>query len=63
MAFRATAAEAARAGKPLTLESIAEAARIAYDGRELLGDIHASPEYRSHLISVMTKRALEKLRA
>jgi aerobic carbon-monoxide dehydrogenase medium subunit len=61
MAFRATAAEAALTGKPLTSESIAEAAESAYDGRELLGDIHASAEYRGNLISVMTKRALEKL--
>jgi aerobic carbon-monoxide dehydrogenase medium subunit len=63
MAFRATAAEAAITGKPLTSESIAAAARVAYDGRELLGDIHASSEYRGHLISVMTKRALDKLTA
>lgn len=63
MAFRATAAEAALTGKPLAPESIAAAAGAAYDGRELLGDIHASAEYRGHLISVMTKRALEKLTA
>jgi aerobic carbon-monoxide dehydrogenase medium subunit len=61
MAFRATGAESALTGKPLTLESIAEAAKAAYDGRELLGDIHASAEYRGHLIGVMTKRALETL--
>ena len=28
---------------------------------ELLSDIHASREYRAHLIKVMTKRAIEKL--
>jgi aerobic carbon-monoxide dehydrogenase medium subunit len=61
MAFRATAAESALIGKPLSPESIAEAADAAFDGRELLGDIHASAEYRGHLIGVMTKRALEKL--
>jgi len=61
MAFRATAAESALTGKPLTQASIAEAAEAAYDGRELLGDIHASAEYRGHLIGVMTRRALEKL--
>jgi carbon-monoxide dehydrogenase medium subunit len=61
MAFRATAAESALTGNPLTPESIAEAAEAAFDGRELLGDIHASAEYRGHLIGVMTKRALEKL--
>jgi carbon-monoxide dehydrogenase medium subunit len=61
MAFRASAAEAALAGKALSAESIAAAADAAYDGRELLGDIHASAEYRGSLIKVMTRRALEKL--
>jgi carbon-monoxide dehydrogenase medium subunit len=61
MAYRATAAEAALAGKPLSAQSIAAAADAAYDGRELLGDIHASAEYRAALVKVMTRRALEKL--
>jgi carbon-monoxide dehydrogenase medium subunit len=61
MAYRASAAEAALAGKALNAESIAAAAGAAYDGRELLGDIHASAEYRGHLIQVMTQRALEQL--
>lgn len=60
-AFRATAAEAALAGKALSADSIAAASAAAYDGRELLGDIHASAEYRSNLVKVMTRRALEKL--
>ena len=33
-------------------------AGIATDASELAGDIHASPEYRAHLIGVMTKRAV-----
>ena len=61
LAFRANAAEAALAGKSLSADSIAAAAAAAHDGRELLGDIHASAEYRSALIKVMTRRALEKL--
>jgi carbon-monoxide dehydrogenase medium subunit len=61
MAYRATAAEAALAGQPLSAQSIAAAADAAYDGRELLGDIHASAEYRAALVKVMTRRALEKL--
>jgi len=61
LAFRANAAEAALAGKSLSVDSIAAAAAAAHDGRELLGDIHASAEYRSALIKVMTRRALEKL--
>ena len=61
MAFRATAAESALTGKMLSAESVAAAAEAAYDGRELLGDIHASAEYRGSLVRVMTRRALEKL--
>jgi carbon-monoxide dehydrogenase medium subunit len=60
-AYRATGAEAALAGKALSAESISAAADAAHDGRELLGDIHASAEYRSALVKVMTRRALEKL--
>ncbi len=60
LAFRATAAEATLNGKTLSQETIAAAADAAYDGRELLGDIHASAEYRSALIKVFTRRALEK---
>ena len=60
-AYRATAAEAALTGQALSPQSIAAAAEAAYDGRELLGDIHASAEYRAHLIKVMTRRALQKL--
>jgi carbon-monoxide dehydrogenase medium subunit len=61
VAFRAAAAESALAGSNLSAESIARAAEAAYDGRELLGDIHASAEYRAALIKVMTKRALQQL--
>jgi carbon-monoxide dehydrogenase medium subunit len=61
VAYRASAAEAALAGKSLSAESIAAASEAAYDGRDLLGDIHASAEYRSALVKVMTRRALEKL--
>ena len=61
VAFRAANAESALAGKALTPEVIADAASRAHDGRELLSDIHASAEYREHLIGVMTKRVLQKL--
>lgn len=60
-AYRASAAEAALAGKALSAESIAAAADAAYDGRELLGDLFASSEYRASLIKTMTRRALEKI--
>jgi carbon-monoxide dehydrogenase medium subunit len=61
VAFRATAAESALAGSDLSAESIAKAADAAYDGRELLGDIHASAEYRAALIKIMTRRALQQI--
>ena len=60
-AYRAAAAEAALTGRALSPQSIAAAADAAYDGRELLGDIHASAEYRAALIKVLTRRALEKV--
>ncbi|HEY4685161.1 MAG TPA: xanthine dehydrogenase family protein subunit M, partial [Dehalococcoidia bacterium] len=50
VAFRATEAENALRGRSLTAEVISEAAARAYDGRDLLGDIHASAEYRAALI-------------
>ena len=61
LAFRAVSAEAALAGKTLNADSIDQAASAAYDGRELLSDIHASAEYRANLIEVLTRRALAKI--
>lgn len=52
--FRVAAMEAALAAD----FSPAAIAGIAVDPGELNGDIHASPEYRSHLITVMAKRAV-----
>jgi carbon-monoxide dehydrogenase medium subunit len=60
-AYRATAAEAVLTGQALSAQTIAAASDAAYDGRELLGDIHASAEYRAQLIRVLTRRALEKI--
>ena len=59
-ATRATAAEQALAGQSLGNEVIARAAQVAPDGLELNGDHYASAEFRRHLLSVMTRRALEK---
>ena len=61
LAYRSAGAEAALTGKSLSAESISAAANAAYDGRELLSDIFASAEYRSMLVRVLTKRALEKI--
>ena len=57
--YRAQAVEAALQGKPLTPETIEQAARKAAEGTEPLNDIHASAEFRAHLAQVNTKRALE----
>lgn len=61
VAYRARGAEKALRGQPLTEEAIGRAAEAAYDGRELLGDIHASAEYRAHLVRVFTRRVLRRL--
>ena len=59
-ATRATAAEQALAGQPLNDQTIAAAAEAASEGLDLNGDLYASAEYRRHLLTVMTRRALEK---
>lgn len=57
---RAAAAENALKGKQPTPGTIREAADAAADGIETLDDIHASAAYRTHLIKVYTRRALEE---
>jgi carbon-monoxide dehydrogenase medium subunit len=58
-AKRATSAENALIGKALDADSIAAAALLATDDLgELNGDVYASPEYRAHLVKVLTRRAL-----
>ncbi len=60
-AKRATSAEDALVGKKLDADSIAAAAALAADDLgELNGDVYASPEYRAHLVRVLTKRALSQ---
>jgi carbon-monoxide dehydrogenase medium subunit len=58
IAYRATAVEDALRGK--TAAAIAEAAAHAAEGVEVLGDYHASADYRRHLATVLTRRALEE---
>jgi len=55
--YRATGVENALNGKPVS--AIAEASRRAADGIEALGDTFASADYRRHLATVFTRRALE----
>ncbi len=60
-AKRASSAEAALVGKTLDADTIAAAAAVAADDLgELNGDVYASPEYRAHLVRVLTRRALAK---
>jgi carbon-monoxide dehydrogenase medium subunit len=57
-AFRASAVEAALAGKRPTEADASAAAEHADEGQDALGDIHASERYRRHLSHVLTKRAV-----
>jgi aerobic carbon-monoxide dehydrogenase medium subunit len=57
-AYRATAVENALRGMPAS--AIADAATYAAHGVEVLGDYYASAEYRTHLVTVITRRALEQ---
>ena len=59
-ATRATAAEEALQGKALDDAAIDAAAAVAGNGLEINGDHFASEEYRRHLVSVLTGRALRK---
>ena len=57
--LRATAAEALLRGEQPSESLFAEAGRAAASAlEEPLSDIHASAEYRRHLVSVLTRRAL-----
>lgn len=58
--YRAVAVERTLEGQPLNAETIAAAARHAASGISPLGDIHASAEYRAHLATVNTARALQR---
>jgi carbon-monoxide dehydrogenase medium subunit len=57
-AYRATAVEIALRGKPVS--AIADAARQAASGVDIIGDVYASAPYREHLVTVIARRALEQ---
>lgn len=59
-ATRASAAEQALQGQALDEASIDAAAAVAGNGLDINGDHFASEEYRRHLVSVLTGRALRK---
>jgi carbon-monoxide dehydrogenase medium subunit len=58
--LRATAAENALRGSQLDDASIAAAAEQAAEGTDPPGDLNATPDYKSHLARVLTRRALEE---
>jgi carbon-monoxide dehydrogenase medium subunit len=59
-AYRPTQVEQALTGQPATEDAVRSAVEPIVDGIDVLGDIHASPEYRSHLARVLARRAVLK---
>ncbi len=59
---RATAAEAALIGRPLTDEAIAGAAKLARQSANPISDVRGSAKYRRYAVEVYTRRALTALR-
>ena len=57
--IRAVATEAALQGQPLTQDSIAAAAAKAAEGTDPDGDLYASADYKRHMATVYTRRAIE----
>lgn len=59
-ATRASGVESALRGQAPTPDAVKQAAQQASAGVEPLGDIHASGEYRLHLVRIFTERALNR---
>ncbi len=57
-AYRAAAVEKALQGQALDEKTVAAAAAHAADGVDVQGDLYASSQFRAHLASVYTKRAV-----
>lgn len=57
---RAGKAEAFLEGKPLTPETLAEAAAVSASGIDVIGDSYAPEDYRRHLIEVVAGRVLDR---
>ncbi|PJR13401.1 FAD binding domain-containing protein [Sinorhizobium meliloti] len=55
--FRWTEAEE-RLARSLTPDALDG---LAMDPEQMMGDMHAPPDYRAHLVAVMTRRAIENL--
>lgn len=56
--YRATAAENALAGKSGSTEEVQSAAALVAQGVDANSDLHASADYRRHLVSVYAARAI-----
>jgi carbon-monoxide dehydrogenase medium subunit len=56
--LRASAAEAALLGVPATREAVAAAAEKAAEGTSPSSDLNAQADYRQHLATVLTRRAV-----
>ncbi|MFG1623002.1 FAD binding domain-containing protein [Kribbella sp. NPDC049227] len=56
--IRASAVEAALVGGPATPEAVREAAARAADGTSPVSDLNGDADYRRHLASVLTRRAV-----
>ena len=61
--IRAAEAEAFVVGQPLTEEGIAAAARAAQQAAKPIDDVRSTGLYRRRAVAVLTRRALERLRA
>ena len=61
--LRGRAVEEALRGQPLTPNTIAAAAERAAEGTSPSADLNATPEYKTHLVRVMCRRALEEAAA
>ncbi|HEY2641228.1 MAG TPA: xanthine dehydrogenase family protein subunit M [Streptosporangiaceae bacterium] len=57
--IRAAAVEAAVAGAQASAQALRAAAAVADDGTNPPADLHGAPDYRRHLVRVLTGRALE----
>lgn len=57
--LRATASEQLLAGAPATAESVARASASAAEGTSAPSDLSAKADYREHLVTVLTKRAVQ----
>jgi carbon-monoxide dehydrogenase medium subunit len=58
-AVRAKGVEAAITGKPADAASIQAAAEKAAEGVDVQADLQGTVEYKSHLVRVFAKRAME----